>query len=389
MGNITYQIAPRVATHATWVSENPTLGATVDGKTYGGIVFSTDSDYGNIMVYGKAESYNTAYAALQLTPIDSGSADIEEFYQDRKEVGELFYLDTVKTPTEYTYATRRSFFPALCLDTIDDNTDISSTNWPDMGSKDGLVTHLRAKKFTYLDGISGSEEDDFDVTDWAISSNVATLTFGDTDPENAILGALYDDALVHGGGAETASYTDWRSITLPSAIGDITAGEYAITEVDATSRTISFSFTASDNSGSGTYTVNFYQHRIPGSTTTARLFENKGRSLVSANDADGECIAGLRRRDRFQGHTLSSINDSSTAGQTPWRLGGASSRGQASAASAAAGRQRADFHDQSDSNVIDAVLGDDGTNGDPRTGKTSDPRSLIGHVYIWGGKYVA
>lgn len=69
MADITYQISPRVATHTVWTSENPTLGKSTGGKTYGGVVISTGSVYGTILVYGQNQSYNTAYAAGQFAPL--------------------------------------------------------------------------------------------------------------------------------------------------------------------------------------------------------------------------------------------------------------------------------------------------------------------------------
>ncbi len=275
-----------------------------------------------------------------------------------KQLGELFFLDQHKTPAAFDKDNPENFFPGLCLDTISSYMDISSTNWSD------LVTHLRAKVFKYMEG-TGSEKFAFDVTNWAIVSNVATLTLANTTAENAILAALAEENLVHGG------YSNWRSITLPSAIGDITAGEYAITDVDAAARTIDFAFTAADNSGSGTWTVNFYQHRIPGSTTTARVYEVTARSLVSANDGDGEAIAGMRRRDRFQGFTFNVTAHGDLGLDSLSISGGASGMARWG------------------TNTSSVSISTDGVNGTPRTGKTTDPRALIGHLYIWAKSYVA
>jgi hypothetical protein len=270
-----------------------------------------------------------------------------------KQLGEMFYLDSVKTPVAFDKDSPETFFPGLCLDTIDTSTDISSTNWPD------LVTHLRARALTYNEGISG-QKSTFDVTDWAIVSNVATLTFANTTAENAILDALSEDNLVHG------SYSNWRSITLGSAIGSIDAGEYALTDVDPLTRTVKFAFTAADGGASGTFTANFYTNRVSGSTTTARVYEATGRTLVSAND--GEAINGLRRRDRFQGHYHRALTDSSFA-----------AGGTAAAKASGLG---------SSASVVTAPI-TDGANDDPRTGKTTDPRSAVGHIYLWGQSYTA
>ena len=276
-----------------------------------------------------------------------------------KMTGELYWLDGFEDPVEFDKDDPDIFHPGLCLSAIDGELDISTANWA------ALVPHLRAQALIYLKGKAG-EKTAFDVTDWSIVSNVAQITFANTTAENAVLAALAEDQLVHG------SYSNWRSITLPGAIGDITAGDYAITDVDPVARTIDFAFTAGDNSGSGVFTVNFYPHRIVGSTTTARVFEINGRTLVSAGDADGEAFAGLLRRDRAQGHRHSAMIDSNSGaydgsfGTTP--------RGTTDQLLLTGG-------------VRDPVT--DTTNGVPRVGLTTDPRSMIGHLYMHGRSYTA
>ncbi len=285
-----------------------------------------------------------------------------------KQIGELFFLDTEKDPAIFDKDAPEDFFPGMCLSTIEDFEDIDVANWVD------LVAHLRAKAFKYFEGITG-ETSAFNVTDWAIVSNVATLTFSGA-AATAMLAALAEDVLVHG------SYTNWRSVTLDQAIGDITAAEYAITDVDAAGLTIDFAFTAGDNSGSVTADVNFYQHRVPGSTTTARLMEATARSLISANDADGEAIAGMRRRDRLQGHWTRAPYNSGAGGNTQFPTGtgwGLNSGGSNFA------------HNAPDSNNDLGILNDpvtDTVNGTPRTGTTTDPRALVGHLFIWGRTYI-
>jgi hypothetical protein len=166
---------------------------------------------------------------------------------------------------------------------------LSTTNYVD------FVPYLRAILLRY-DPLN-TNITDFDVTDWDITTNVATLTLANTTPENTLLLNLAEDQLVHG------SYTNWRTIDLPSAIGDITAGEYAITGIDLTLRQITFDFTAGDNSGSGAFVVNFYPHRIVGSTTTARIYQASGRGFMTVgNNGDVDYIGNLRLRDTYESH---------------------------------------------------------------------------------------
>lgn len=273
-----------------------------------------------------------------------------------KPLGELFFLHKHKDPAAFNKNSPENYFPALCLD--DGDHDIAAANWPD------LVPELRAIKSTYNEGITG-EDSAFDVTNWAVATNVGTLTFANTTAENTMLAALAEDNLVHG------NYTSWRSITLAGAIGNIPAGEYAITALNATARTVTFNVTASDGSGGVTATAEFYRHRIPGSSTTARVYERPAGVLVAANDPDGECIAGYRRRDRFQGHIPDPIAASGSVAMTLANgFAGGTSTG---------GVPGAPYNG----------LKSDGTNGTPRTGKTTDPRSLVGHLFMHGRTYLA
>lgn len=279
-----------------------------------------------------------------------------------KQLGELFFLDTAKDPAEFDKDAPEDFFPGMCLSTIEDYEDIAAANWSE------LVTHLRAKAFKYFEGITG-ETSAFNVTDWAIVSNVATLTFSGA-AATAMLAALAEDVLVHG------SYTNWRSVTLGAAIGDITAGEYAITDVDAAGLTIDFAFTAGDNSGSVTASCNFYQHRVPGSTTTARLMQSTGRNLISANDGNGKYIAGARIRDAMQRITgdVDGIWNPVTPTGVFTLTTGASTRPNAAA------------------NTSQIISFDNADSTSPNTAKTDDDETrgpgIAGHIYIWGRTYI-
>lgn len=370
-----YEFNPTAAQQElnTHKSENITAANTVHGIQQGtGNGFDADT----------VDGYNTGNASGDI-PISNGTVNtnlnaekvdgqdikqlIKELYEDKREVGTLFTRDIYQIPVAWSWANRRNFFPAICLDTISTSTDISETNWPD------LVSHLRNKVFRYMEG-TASEVYIFDVTDWAIVADVATLTFMDIAAENAILAALAEDNLTHTGG-----YTNWRSVTLDSSIGDISAGEYAITDVDAAARTISFAFTAENNSGAVTASVKFFQHRVPGSTTTARLFEMKGRTIVSANDSDGENIAGMMRRDRMHGHRHELYTDNYRAANSAILKGPAQNTASTQVDTSSS--------TSSTVNNMSDDPGSDGTNGTPRTGKTTDPRSLVGHTYMWAGDY--
>lgn len=287
---------------------------------------------------------------------------IEKLVAERgKQLGELFYLDQGVDPSEWDRDNPEDYFAGVSLDEGDQDLDVA--NWPD------LVPHLLARALTYNEGIGG-EKSAFDVTDWDVSANVGTLTFANTTAELKALAALVEDNLVHG------DFTSWRSVTLAGSIGNIPAGTYALDAVDAVARTVTFDVTASNGSGSVTETVQFLIHAIEGSSD-ARAFEYPAGVLVAANDGDGEAFAGLRRRDRAQGHWHDlgddAGNDSEVQGNT---AGGANNQPDTSGAS--------NFKVQS---AIDMKT--DGTNGTPRTGLTTDPRSYVGKLYLWGRRFIA
>lgn len=256
-------------------------------------------------------------------------------------------------------------WPFFCLSKNDEI--LTKTNWPDDGSGNGLVTHLRGKKIKYMPGTT-SEKSAFDVTGWAISSNVATLTFANSTAELKILAALVEDQLVQG------SYTDWRTITLPVAIGSITAGTYAITAIDAVARTVSFAFTASNGSGSVTATAEFFPHRLSTAAdsggTQARHFKVQGRGFFTVNDSDGEFIGSLRRRFRMQGHAhyMENFSAGSNYGLSP------------NAASAGSGYM---------ANAIKANVITTGTDGTPLTGNKTHGPGFGVVAYIYGKTYSA
>lgn len=295
-------------------------------------------------------------AGLTLSTPDDDQAKeaTEKLIAERgKILGEMFFLDSYRAPSAWNRAAPLGYFAGVSLNTGDQDLDVS--DWPD------LVPHLLARFLTYLEG-TGSSKLAFDVTDWVVATNVATLTFANTSAELAAITAMVEDNLVHG------SFSSWRAITLDSPIGNIPAGTYAITALDAVARTVTFSVTASDGSGSVTATAKFPLHAIEGSSD-ARVFERVAGVFESANDADGEAMAGLRRRDRLQGHSFGRIASETLRERTDVTAGAAS---------------KATLSDTSGSQLI---LTDDGTNGTPRTGPTTDPRAIVGHMYLWAIRY--
>jgi hypothetical protein len=248
------------------------------------------------------------------------------------------------------------------------DTTISNSNWPE------LVTHWRTNKYlSYLPGTI-SEQSDFVIDSYSITSNVVSVVLSNLTPEIKILAALAEDQAVH------ASYVNWIPITINTGFGSIPAGDYGITNINTGTRTITFSCTAANISSTPIVgvTCKFYPHRVSGSSTTARHLSIAGRTLVAQGDSDTEVFYGLRRRDRGQGHRhldlghTHSVTKSNELGgnQHPYNYGEYSNPGSTALGYA---------------NIGDPST--DGSNGTPRTGKTTDPRALGAIPYIWGYTY--
>jgi hypothetical protein len=334
-----------------YVDDNPSLGVV------GTLLIAEDRNAVQAELVAPIEG-----AGIVLDGADNGQLwkALRKIVKERgREVGEIFSLLDRKAPVGWSGAAADTYFPALCLTDIASYTDIAEANAPD------AVPYLRAKKLIFKDGVSG-EIASPGVTAWAIATNVATLTFTNDADHIAFLTALLEDKLAHGG------YSNWRTVTLANAIGNITAGTYAITDVNASSRTISFAFTAANASGAVTATVDFYAHRIPGSTTTARVFSARGLTIHGANDDNGYFVAGgLRRRGFMQGHRHNWRSQS--AGGSPSTGGPPYSTNQGESIDTTW--------------VRDPTT--DGSNGTPRTAKETHGPALTVHLYMHLGRYIA
>lgn len=274
--------------------------------------------------------------------------------------GSLHETTNYIAPTIWNAASPDSYFPAICLTTISGYSVVTSAQAP------AYVTYKRASPVIWAKGLAG-EKTDFGITAYSITSNVATLTFENTTEMGYILAALQADATINGG------YSNWVTFTNAAAIGPIVAGDYAITAISTGSRTISFAYTNANTSGSGSWTGRFYPHRIPGSTTSCRVYEHKARANVSANDTAGRYIANLRTADQFQGHyhqgALQNYASSSAyTGAVNVAQGNGTYNGAYSTATAPI---------------------TDGADGIPRVGPTTDVRALSVYVYEGMGALIA
>lgn len=80
MADKVLKIEPEKDTHANWLTRDPTLGedVTISGtsREFAGFVISTASPLGDIMVWGKGQTYAAAYAAGQFGPLSAEPQEI-------------------------------------------------------------------------------------------------------------------------------------------------------------------------------------------------------------------------------------------------------------------------------------------------------------------------
>jgi len=232
-------------------------------------------------------------------------------------------------------------WPAVRMDDADH--DIASANYPT------LVTALRAIK------LKVNSTTDFTGTVSGSVITLATTTAGDK-----WLAALAEEQAVHG------SYTAWLCV-------NVAGTDYVITNVNAGARTI----TVTGSPATGSQTVIIYPYRIAGSSTTARLRRDSARAFVGSfqetadGTADRALCAGMRARDREQGHRH-------------YIYGGQTAIAAMGNGTPAMGATVPNI----DVTGVCKDLYNDGTNGTPRTGLTTDPRTIAGAVYMWGQVYV-
>lgn len=270
----------------------------------------------------------------------SGQLATTEFaIQNSHVLGELVLSELQLTPS--------ASFPAIARNV---DQDILQANWPN------LVAALRNQAASVLG-----------VTDHAVNvaGNVITFGIGDT----ALISLIINDAIVTNyiNSGEPANFLNGATYAVAAAQRTITISgvDYAITGADAVARTI----TTAVNPPAGAQTATCYTYRVAGAPTTARLLRIAGFVGVAAGDAGGEVVGGFRKMDRGQGHRHNALTGL-TGNAAPYVL------------------ENIVFTGMPDltNGITDPST--DGTDGTPRVGKTTDPRTAGQYAYTWGAVYI-
>ena len=244
-------------------------------------------------------------------------------------------------------------FPAIPRNV---DQDILAANWPN------LVAALRNQAAKVLG-----------VTDHAVNvaGNVITFGVGDT----ALISLIVNDAIVTNyiNTGEPANFLNGATYAVAAAQRTITISgvDYAITGADAVARTL----TTSVNPPAGAQTATCYTYRVAGAATTARLLRIAGFVGVAAGDAGGEVVGGFRKMDRGQSH-----RHERNVGANDERFYKTSAGGYADNGAGAIAIITIDHQT--------GVAITDTTNGTPRIGKTTDPRTAGQYAYTWGAVYI-
>lgn len=243
---------------------------------------------------------------------------------------------------------------------INQNATVLAANWTE------LVPALRA----IFGSVNGTTN--FSITGFTPGSPTTVLQFANNAANNAFLLALQEEQNYHG------SFVNFRTLSVITPFGDLAAGDYAITAIDTSLRTVDITATTTSSSAG---TVRYYPFRIDSATSTvnARWFKVEDATLRTIG---GDVIPFFRVRDRIQSHNHSvttTLDNNDGSGLQIFFGGG----GQGPAAGAQ-GRVALGNATSTSGNPTDSGTGA----GTPRHGTTTRDRGLAVYFYIFGSTFV-
>ena len=271
-------------------------------------------------------------------------------------VGENIESEVAQTPvgwTSATFSSNATWYRPIVSRQVDQT--LTATVYPD------LVSTLRAEQLNLNN--AGAN-----VNSWTgvATSGVFTLS-SITGANLLLLNLLTNDAIVNGfitNGVGAAAVYGSRTLTIAGT-------EYTVTAVNLGTGAISCTGLAA---AAGT-TATVFPYRIAGSATSAFLPKIGGLAGVTQYDYEGTIGGGFRKPDQIQGHVHNRTQGGT--GELVWYSGGGGNAPTGGSNNVVL-----------TTNVGDPVA-DTHSNGTPRTGKSTDPRSRGIYVYTWAGRYLA
>ncbi len=329
------------------------------------------AEHYNQFTYWFSNNGNTSQTAVQALITEAQNnitsvgfaLDPTDYYQSEKaniarshKIGELVTSEIQQTAVIYSAArsTTNPGFPTYnpVIARWDTDHDVTSAQAPD------LVTAYRAE--TAKINVAGVS-----YTSWTGTVAGSVITFASNNQNLALLNLITEEATANGYIAtQTAGAAAVYTGTAQRCI-NVAGTDYAITASSVGGLTITVSGTPT----SGSQTCIVYPYRIAGSSTSIRLPRLSGFVGVTSYDYDGIIVNGFRKMDRYQGHYM----DQPAGGQ--FLIGGVGGVPSGAGGNGAASTTGASVTD--------------GTNGPPRVGKTTDPRTYGVYTYTWASRLLA
>lgn len=158
---------------------------------------------------------------------------------------------------------------------------------------------------------------DFIVVAETIVSNVVTLTIHSSPNHQAFINSLAEMVLDYTKGS-TPTPTDYANLNLClrtiKPIGSVPVGEYTITNINPSARTIQFTYVHADESNSGLiiYGLTVPIYRVPGDSTKCRHRQQLGKAIMTP---DFETFFnGVSWRDHLEDHEHATQMNMSSGG---------------------------------------------------------------------------
>lgn len=277
---------------------------------------------------------------------------------NRHGFGEVIISEIETTPVTYAESAIGGLEYNPVIPRHDADHDVSTTEAPE------LVAKLKDIKLEVLG-----------ETDFPIASVVGSrITFTSTTPVDRLLAAIQAAALVNrwfSSNQDADFAASGGNYTMAGRQYAIEVGGvlYPITNLSIGSRYIDVT-----GSPASVATASIMPYAIAGEPTKIRLRRLSGFVPVAGGESDGEVIISLAKMDRFMGHLH---NRNPSGSQERYLTGSAGGAGYP-----------ADIYAMAVGSSTGAAI-TDGSDGTPRTGKTTDPRGYGVAVYTWARRLLA